>query len=91
LEGGTEMIQIFENVLDAGDWKKRETYLTIGYKKIIRRFNDLNIGVSMNEEITDYYGRPFLVIKDESIVNKLREEIVDQEIIKIGEEIRIVN
>lgn len=91
LESGDELIPIFANVLDAKEWKEREIYLAEAYKKIIGRYNNLKITEAISDEISEYFGRPFLVINDESVIEKLREAIADKEILKIGNNLGSVN
>jgi hypothetical protein len=45
----------------------------------------------MGGEITTYFDRPFQVINDESVVEKLRELIDDKEILNIKSELGSVN
>ncbi|MEZ5344777.1 MAG: DUF4037 domain-containing protein [Pyrinomonadaceae bacterium] len=75
-----ELMPLFENILDAKNYKTREKHLAVAYKIVIGRFNSLGITERMDDEISEYFGRPFLVIKDEAVVEYLRNSIQDEEI-----------
>lgn len=91
LDCADELIPIFADVLDSQKWKERQTVLADAYKKIIIRYNNLKITDSMSEEISEYFSRPFLVIKDESVVENLRKEIADKETLNIKDSLGSVN
>jgi len=82
---------VFEKTMDAKDWHARQRFLTDGCKIIMRHYNDLRITCPMSEEISDYFKRPFLVIKDESVVDKLLAEITDEEVKNIRKGLGSVN
>lgn len=91
LDCAGKLTPIFTQILEAENWKQREKSLTEAYAKIIRLYNNLEITDSMSDEIVEYFGRPFSVISDESVIGKLRETIVEKEILKIGNDLGSVN
>ena len=86
-----EVKPVFEKTLNAKDWQARQRFLTEACKIIIKLYNDLEITSPMSEEISDYFKRPFLVIKEESVVEKLLAEINDDEIKNIRKRLGSVN
>jgi hypothetical protein len=91
LHCAVQLKPVFENVWRAKDWRERQKNLAEAYKIVIGLFNDLKITSQMSEEISEYFTRPFLVIKDESIVEKLRAAITDDRIKNIKHNLGSVN
>jgi len=86
-----ELKPVFENILQSKDWRARQNGLAEAYKIIIRLYNDLKITSPINEEVGEYFSRPFPVIKDESVVEKLRAAITVEEIKNIRHNLGSVN
>jgi len=91
LDCADKLEPLFEEVLQAKNWRERQQALGKACAKIIQLFNDLNIVSPISEEIAEYFSRPFLVIKDESVVEKLLSAIKDGEIKNIKHKLGSVN
>ncbi|HVE59585.1 MAG TPA: DUF4037 domain-containing protein [Pyrinomonadaceae bacterium] len=86
-----ELNPVFEKVLQACAWRERDNFLAKAYRIVIKNYNNLKITSPMNEEVSEYFSRPFLAIKDESVVGKLLSEITDEEIKSIEHSLGSVN
>lgn len=64
----------------AEDWRTRQKFLAKAYKTVIENYNDLKITNPKSDEVSEYFNRPFLVIKDESVVEKLFAAITGEQI-----------
>lgn len=91
LDCAAQLKPVFEKVLSAKDWRTRQNFLAKAYEIVVKLYNNLEITSPMSEEITDYFKRPFLVIKDESVVENLLAAIADEEIKNIGHKLGAVN
>jgi hypothetical protein len=80
LDCAAELKPVFAKVLSAEDWRVRQEFLAQAYEIVVKLYNNLKITTPMSEEVSDYFKRPFLVIKDESVVGKLLAAITDEEI-----------
>ncbi len=91
LDCAEELNPVFSEILQAKDWKRRQASLAKAYRAVIQRYNDLKITSPMSNEVSEYFNRPFLVIKDESVARKLKEAISDDEVKNISHNLGSVN
>jgi hypothetical protein len=74
------LIEIFHHVLAAGNWKKRERFLSQAYEILAGLHNDLKITEPLPMKVSRYHGRPYLVIHSETFAAAIRSTIIDEEI-----------
>jgi len=80
LKCSQDLISIFQEVLAATSWKEREAHLARGYEIIARLHNELQITEPMNEKVSRYYGRPYLVLQGNRFSEAIRRAITSEEI-----------
>lgn len=73
LNSSDYLLPIFEDVLNAQDWKKREDCLSKAYEKIAEMHNSLNITEKLPDKVQDYFGRPYKVTRADVFAEKIRE------------------
>jgi hypothetical protein len=71
---------ILVNALRAKSWQERETYLCGAYEALAELHNNLNITTMMPSKTSQFFGRPFRVIKGESFTKVLLQQIKDPRI-----------
>jgi hypothetical protein len=79
------------NVMQSGSWKEREKYLSEAYTYIAGMHNSLNITEFISPQVSDYNGRPYLVINSDTFVEAILKVIQDEEIKNIKAVIGSVN
>lgn len=84
LKSAETFLPIIEKTLDAKNWKDREKYLSKTYQLLAEKHNDLNVTEPMNTKVTDYYGRPYLVLFAGRFAETLFEKITDPVLKEIG-------
>lgn len=81
----------FDGALAAGSWKERETDLARAYEQIARMHNDLGITTPLDTTVSNYYGRPFLVIHADRFVAAIEAAISDPSVKRIRAKIGSVD
>ncbi|MFW9806956.1 MAG: DUF4037 domain-containing protein [Candidatus Thorarchaeota archaeon] len=80
LKGARTLTMLFEQIMDAGDWQKRQELLTEVYEHVAKMHNELGITKPMTTEVSQFYNRPFMIIRADSFAEALHEEIGDDEV-----------
>lgn len=80
LQCGPELSPIFRDVLLSVTWKEREGHLARAYAVIARLHDALQITRPMPEEVSGYFGRPYLVIEAPNVVEDIVRNITDEEV-----------
>lgn len=73
-----ELTPIFRNILLSASWKNREGFLSEAYEKIAQLHNSKKITKPLPAKVSDYYGRPYLVINAERFAKAVKSEIEDK-------------
>lgn len=84
LKSAETFLPIIEKTLDAKNWKDREKYLSKTYELLAEKHNNLQVTEPMNAKVTEYYGRPYLVIFAGRFAEALYEKITDPVLKGIG-------
>lgn len=75
-----ELTPIFKRVHQAQTWQAREDALVAGYEYLARRHNALNVTETVSETAEKFHNRPFRVICNNGISDKLLEAITDPQV-----------
>jgi hypothetical protein len=75
-----QLTPVFTCVLSAGSWQEREKHLTAAYEFVARVHNSLGITEPLPEQVSPFYGRPFLVIQADRFAEAIRAAIADEEV-----------
>lgn len=76
----TKLSPIFESVLASRSWQEREAHLSSAYQVIADMHNALGITPSLETSVSNYYGRPYLVIHANRFAESIRSTICDEEV-----------
>ncbi len=79
-----DLTSILPKVLMAADWEERQKYLVRAYEIMAIRHNRLGITEPVEEKVSYFFERPFLVIDEGKIVQAITEQIVDSRVKQIA-------
>lgn len=68
---------ILRQVLSANNWEERQEYLSKAYQTVANLHNSLEITAPMQSNVTQFFGRPFLVISMGAFSKAICAEISD--------------
>jgi hypothetical protein len=71
---------VLRQVLGAASWHEREKHLSAAYEVVATMHNRLAITEPVPTQVSQFHGRPFLVIQGESIAERIWESIRDPEV-----------
>ena len=91
LECGPELSPIFREVLLATTWKEREGHLARAFAIIARRHNNLQITRAIPEQVSNYFGRPYMVFEAPDLVSDILSGSTDEEVKSISHGLGSVN
>lgn len=91
LECAAELLPLFSQVLRADSWQERQAHLAIAYEFVAQKHNSLGITDPLATEVSQYHGRPFLVIHADRFVDTLRAEIKSEEVLALPEHLGSVD
>lgn len=77
LKIATKLAPVLQEVLVAKTWKARERKLAQAYTIVARQHNALKITKPLPTKVTNYYGRPYLVIHADAFANSIKNAIKD--------------
>jgi hypothetical protein len=75
----------FIRAMDADDWKEREEHLVEAYEYIGKMHNRLGITESLDAKVTDFYSRPFKIIRADQFAEAIRDVISNEEVKQLPE------
>lgn len=84
LKCSKRLMPIFNNVLAAKSWKEREKHLSQAYKEAAELHNRLKITKRMKTEVSQFYNRPYLIIRAGNFADEIKKSIVDKEVKRVG-------
>lgn len=90
-ECAAELNPIFRDVLSSSTWKERETNLVRAFRIIARMHNALKITRPIVEDVSKYFGRPYLVFEAPDLVRDIVSGITDEEVKAIKHDLGSVN
>ncbi|MFW9799485.1 MAG: hypothetical protein ACFFD9_03565, partial [Candidatus Thorarchaeota archaeon] len=73
----SKLTPMFAQVLDAQFWKERQKHLTSAYELVAQMHNDLGITNRLNTKVSQFHGRPFLIIQANDFANAILASIDD--------------
>ena len=91
LECAAELGPIFREVLLSSMWKERERHLSRAYGVIARMHNALQITRTVAEEVSNYHGRPYLILEAPHLVGDILNSLTDEEVKAIKHGLGSVN
>lgn len=91
LECASELSPIFKDVLFSSTWKERESNLARAYRVIARMHNALQITRPIVEDVSNYYGRPYIVFDSPDLVRDIVNSFTDDEVKAIKHGLGSVN
>ncbi|MDJ0636218.1 MAG: DUF4037 domain-containing protein [Xenococcaceae cyanobacterium MO_188.B29] len=75
-----QLTPIFENILVSHSWKEREEYLSKVYEVIAQMHNNLLLTKPLETSVSNYYGRPYLVIHANRFAEAIRDTIDNKKV-----------
>lgn len=84
LECASRLAPVFESALRARDWKERERQLSVAYALVAGMHNKLGITPPLDETVSPYHNRPFMVIHADRFVSEIEAAITDHEVRAMG-------
>lgn len=91
LECARELGPIFRDVLLSLTWKDRESNLARAYRIIARMHNALKITPPIVEDVSGYYGRPYIVFESPNLIRDIVNSFTDGEVKAIKHGLGSVN
>jgi hypothetical protein len=91
LECAAELGPVFKQVLLSQAWKERERHFSAAYRVIARMHNALKITRTIPEEMSQYFGRPYLVFEAPDLVRDIIKSFTDEEVKAIKHGLGSVN
>jgi hypothetical protein len=80
LKCSQELSPVFQEALIATSWKEREARLARAYEIIVRLHNELQVTEPIDEKVSEYYGRPYLILHGGRIGAAIWQKITSEEI-----------
>jgi hypothetical protein len=80
LDCAETLMPVFLRVLESHSWQEREKYLTTAYEYIAGMHNELGITEPLSTKVSQFYLRPFSVIKADRFVVAIRAAITSEEV-----------
>jgi hypothetical protein len=80
LNCGPDLAPILRRVLQAETWQQRERHLSTAYERAARQHNALGLTAHLDPTVSQFYGRPFLVLHAERFSEALYAQIQDPEV-----------
>lgn len=85
LAGVEILIPLLSRVLVASTWSERQEFLGPAYEILASKHNALQITEALPAKVSDFYGRPFLVIGGGRFVDAIREKIKDPVVKRVAD------
>ncbi len=73
-----------DKVLQARNYKERESALCQAYEIVAQKHNSLEITAPMETKPSKFYGRPYLIIHADNFSKEIKKQIKDKEVQKIA-------
>jgi len=83
LKLAADLYPVFEEVRTARTWQERQGGLVKAYLVLIRQMNSMKMIESVDEEVVDFFGRPFKVIHAGKIAESLRKLLRDTPLVNM--------
>ncbi|MGY5863293.1 MAG: DUF4037 domain-containing protein [Candidatus Thorarchaeota archaeon] len=80
LDSAKTLTPLFNQILNADTWKERQEPLTKSYEQIAKMHNALGITESLTTEVSQFYNRPFMIIRARDFADAILATIKDDEV-----------
>ncbi|MHA1637614.1 MAG: DUF4037 domain-containing protein [Candidatus Thorarchaeota archaeon] len=80
LSCSSDLNPIFLQALDGKNWEERQTHLISAYEYVAQMHNRLGITEPMEEKISPFHNRPFIIIQAEEYADAIYTQIQDDEV-----------
>jgi hypothetical protein len=80
LESAKILMPLFTKILDAKTWQERQEPLTKAYEHMAKMHNNLGITDSLTTKVSQFYNRPFMVIRAGDFAEAIHAKIEDEEV-----------
>ena len=74
------LMPVLQRVLRSTSWQEREQHLSVAYEMAATMHNNLGIGEPVPARVSQFHGRPFLVIQGEVFARAIWDAIRDDEV-----------
>ena len=91
LESASKLTSILNKAISSINWKEREKYISEANEILANLHNNLKITKSLNTKVSNFHGRPFLVIHWDVFAQEIKKQIKDKNILNIKANIGSVN
>ena len=71
---------LFNDIMDASTWQERQELLSRAYEYIAKMHNELGITESLDTEVSQFYNRPFMIIRADKFAEAIHAKIEDEEV-----------
>jgi hypothetical protein len=85
LECARQLAPHLDRVLAARRWQDRQQHLVNAYEIVATMHNDLGITEPQSTQVSQFHGRPFLVIQASRFADALRDQIQDERVRNLPE------
>jgi len=85
------LLPVLSHVLVADSWQECEKHLSTAYASVAGMHNDLGITEPLSTKVSQFYLRPFFVIKAERFVEAIRAAITSEEVRALPEHLGAVD
>lgn len=75
-----DLIPIFIQAFDARNWKERQKHLVSAYEYVAQMHNELAITEFIENKVSSFHNRPFLIIQAEDFADAIYKQIRDEKI-----------
>jgi len=80
LLSASKLRPLFEQVWKGDSWEERQSALSSIYMELALQHNDLGLTPSLSPTVSDFHGRPYLVLHSGRFVDTLLEAISDEHV-----------
>jgi hypothetical protein len=84
LKSADVLTPILQRVFEATSWKDRQEHLVRAYEIVAGMHNDLGITKPMKTKVSNFYNRPFLVIRADDFAEAIYATIQDEEVLSLS-------
>ncbi|MFX1252409.1 MAG: DUF4037 domain-containing protein [Promethearchaeota archaeon] len=75
-----DLIPMFLKTLSGKNWEERQMHLVPAYEYVAEMHNRLGITEPMDDKVSFFHNRPFLIIQADDYANAIYEQIQDDEV-----------
>ncbi len=86
-----DLLPVFSNVLQTGTWEDRQDHLSTAYAYVAEMHNGLGITEPLATGVSQFHGRPFVVIHASRFADALRAAIRSEEVLALPRDLGSVD